>query len=450
MPGPPTPLISKPVQIGIISLVAAGLAIGGFEAGRETVDAAAGARSEATVIAQPSADPISQKTTLLERDHSQITIRDIATVPFSELYDVLKSASREQLLAWARDLERMPRGPRQRAAVAAYYKSLVQVDHHAALEAVLHAKNLDMRDVALEAMSRAAPESIWGDLAEMLELLPHQRRRGFREDVIWNWSRVDPAATSRFIEKHPVAGEDERLFSLLCNWTEIDPTSARDWLEESASRQTKDAFRAFLTTWAGADRPAAINYAVANATRANFAEALNDLAYYFVRQFRDDATTLLLLLPREQAREAMKAISHNTTAIFIHAPEDYQKPPDVIAPWMVRQALDLWDDSIGNVVNSWLIQEAGAATAWLNQLPTERRDAVIADLCQTPSDFKERVFTLGLTIHDRKVRDVALGNFARGLGQTQEEAIEAISQLEIPEEQKSYLRRIMPEVPVER
>src|ERR1700741_2618919 len=173
---PPHLLRSPRLQAAIVGLAAIALAAGGFEAGRYTVDAAALANSVATKSSERAADSASSKKTAVENQADRIIVRDIATVPFSELYDVLKSAPREQLLAWARDLDHMPRGPRQRAAINAYYKSLVQVDHRAAIEALLHSENLLMREIALDATTKAAPESIWPDLAEMMAVLPYTRR----------------------------------------------------------------------------------------------------------------------------------------------------------------------------------------------------------------------------------------------------------------------------------
>jgi hypothetical protein len=215
MPALPRGLTSPRAQAVMIGLAAAALAIGGFQTGRYTVDAAAVANNAGRALGQPPTEVASRKDDLLERQQDRITIRDIATVPFSELYDVLKSASREQLLAWAQDLEEMSRGPRQKAAVAAYYKSLIQVDHRAAIEALLRAQNLEMRDVAISAVMGATPESLWGELNDMLDKLPHPRRGFFPQDIIWNWSRVDPVAVGKYIDKYPPTGdEDDRLYAL--------------------------------------------------------------------------------------------------------------------------------------------------------------------------------------------------------------------------------------------
>jgi hypothetical protein len=444
MPGPPSLLISKRAQIIIISLIAAGFAIGGFEAGRYTVDAATVGNNTAAIPRQPPSEVVSRKDALVERQQDRITIRDIATVPFSELYDVLKCASREQLIAWARDLDHMPRGPRQRAAINAYYKSLVQVDHRAAIEAVLHSENLLMREIALEALTKAAPESIWADLAEMMAVLPYPKRGNVREDIIWNWSLVDPVAAAQFITTHPRTGEDRRLYSLLCSWGRINPEQAREWVEADPSRQTEDAFRALVTHWAYEDPEAAINYALANASRPVFAKAINELAYDFVRTSENDASRLMLLLPRDQAKEAMQSIAHMTMDLILGLPDDYLKPADAVARWMVTLPVDLWSDALGPVAGKWLDRDPAAATQWFDQLPADKRDAALASFCRA-GDSPSRVLALGPMISDRKLRDAVLGQFARSLGETREEALQALEALEIEAAQKTYLRQVMAE-----
>jgi len=434
-------------QIAIVGIVAAGLAVGGFQMGRQSVDAAAlSVRAAETRADSPSLPP--RSGVLAEGDHGYPRISEIATVPFSELYDVLRSATREQLLAWAKDLEQMPRGPRQQAAVASYYKGLIQVDPAAAIEAVLHSQNLDMRDVAIVALMKAAPESIWGDLAEMIEHLPHPRRLQsyFPEDLMANWSRVDPIAASQFIERNPTSGEDGRLFSILRNWGVIDPAAAKNWMEQEPSRQTEGAIYAFLGAWAENDRAAAIDYALANAGRKNFASGINELAYSLLREAPDDARSLILRLPPDAAKIAMTKIADTTTGILLHAPEGYQRPPDVVARWMATLPVGLWKDDIGGVIGRWMRYDAGGATGWLDQLQPNLRDVALADYCRGgDSESPEKAIALGLTIGDRKLRDDALGQFARRLGTTRDEAIEAVDQLPIPDEQKTYLRKIMPE-----
>jgi hypothetical protein len=430
----------------MIGLAAVALTVGGFQAGRYTIDAAALANGTASFPSPSASDPTSHREKLVERVQDKITLRDIATVPFSELYDVLKSASREELLAWATDLERMPRGPRQRAAVTAYYKSLIQVNPRAAIEAVFRAQNLNMREVALDALTKAAPESIWGDLAEMMLHLPYPKHTNVGEDIIWNWSRVDPVAASQFITTHPRPGEDGRLYSLLYNWGAIDPLAARDWVEADLSRQTKDAIRSLVSGWDDTDRAAAVQYVLANASRPNFQDAINDLAYDFVRRAKDQATSLILLLPPEEAKIALQHIADQTTHVILGVSEDYQRPPAEVARWMITLPPELSNDAIGDVAGEWFRRDAAGATSWLDQLQPSLRDATIASFCRTRNvDLAQEVITLGQSITDHKLRDSALGQFARSLRDTREESVEAVNELPISDEEKAYLLQVMPE-----
>ena len=446
MPSPATFRRTSLFQVVLLAVAAISVAIASFEVGRKTVEAAPITTTATDAASQSPSASVSEKAKLLERDNSRITVREIATVPFSQLYDVLKSAPREQLLAWARDLEKMPKGPRQRAAVTAYYKSLIQVDHRAAIDALLRAENLDMRDVAITAVMAATPESLWGELNDMLDKLPHPRRGFFPQDIIWNWSRVDPVAVGNYIDKYPPTGaEDDRLYALMFNWAKMEPAAARDWLERDPLHQKKDAFRAFAVAWAEVDRAAAINYTVANASRPEFEPAVKDLAYYLLRLFPDDARTFILALPREGAIAVVSLISERTTGVILHAPEGYQRPPDVVARWMASLPVELWHDQIGSLILSWVRDDADGAAAWLNQMPSHERDAAVADMCRSSwTDNAAQTLSFGFTIGDQKLREQVLGDFARKFGETRDEAVAAINELNIPPAQKKYLIQVMP------
>ncbi|MEO5722490.1 MAG: hypothetical protein ABIR71_13620 [Chthoniobacterales bacterium] len=393
-------------------------------------------------------------------DLSKVTIRNIATIPFSQLYDILRAATSEQRMAWARELEQMPSGLGQRVAVAAYYKSLIQVDHRAAIEGVLHAGNLRARDVAIDAMTKAAPESTWGDLAEMLEELPFAGSVFGGADLFGNWSRVDPVAVSEFIEKYPLTakqrdretGDDWRMSALIRSWGEIDPAAARSWLEDDASRQTQGVAEALLTSWGRVDRAGAIEYAVAKAGQPQFASAINELVYQFIRFAGEDATRLLAVLPTSQAQAAVK----NVAAVTSPLPEEvngindrgpeYQRPPEEVAHWMITLPLELWQENIGPVAAKWMDETPDAAKAWLNQLPPASRDTAIASCCHAAVlgyHSREPAIEIGLTISDARLRDAAVGALVRRLETSVPGAISAsriINELSVSEQQKAYLR----------
>lgn len=201
------------------------------------------------------------------------------------------------------------------------------------------------------------------------------------------WTPLQPF---EFVERHRFKQgirlsheEDDRVVSLLSNWGEIDPSAARNWLEADASRQTKDTFRAFVTSWGRVDRAGAIDYAVANARQPDFEGAVNELVYQFVRSAKEDATRLIMLLPPERAKAALKNVA------------------DIINPEVINPNLD-----------------------------------------RPPP---EEVLNLSSRIRDRRMRDVVVGEYARRLGNEWRNSDEAISELPISDQAKAYLRRVMRE-----
>jgi hypothetical protein len=454
MPDPPRVLTGARTHAVIIGAAAIVLAIGGFEAGRKTVDAAAVAKSMATKPAQPPADLVSPNATLLERDHSRITVRDIATVPFSELYDVLKSAPREKLLAWARDLEQMPEGPRRTAAIRTFYKSLVQIDPAIALAAVAQIKEKWIQQQAAAALLTTAPESSWGDLAEFFETIPFPRDSW--ENPIRNWSRVDPLAVSHFIENHPKKlakdeTDDDRVITLLGEWAEIDPTAAKEWMDADPVRQTEEARTTWVMGFAEHDRAAAARFLIAHATDENFAEALRRFTYGVFLDARNEMQSFIFQLPPEQARMAVGNVAEKTAGFYLHAPEGYQRPPAEVANWLVTLPTDLWAGVIGKVIGTWLLFDAPPAIRWVEQMAPRERDIALADLCRAPEEHQfgghpeevvAKIVQLGLKISDPKVRDESLATALRHLAYTDNDRQAAIEALPVTKEVKEYLRHL--------
>jgi hypothetical protein len=112
---------------------------------------------------------------------------------------------------------------------------------------------------------------------------------------------------------------------------------------------------------------------------------------------------------------------------------------------MVTLPVDLWNDALGPVAGEWLKHDSAAATQWFDQLSPDTRDHALASFCRSAGPESTEVLALGPTIRDRKLRDAVLGQFARNLGETKEEALQAIEGLDIPAAQKTYLRQVMAE-----
>jgi hypothetical protein len=223
-------------------------------------------------------------------------------------------------------------------------------------------------------------------------------------------------------------------------------------LEEDASRQTADAFRAFLTSWGRVDRAAAIDYAIANQQLPKFEAATNELVYDFVRSAKEDATKLILLLPPAAAKAALKHVAEITNPPVIDPnidnPPNYQRPPEDVARWLVTLPGDLWEESLGRVVQGWLREDADSEKAWFAQLPPEIRNRAVVGMCREAKPHNiatDDVIQLAFAIADQSVRDTALREFAHSFSADKTETSEAINNLPISDAQKAYLGRLIAE-----
>ena len=109
----------KAASIFIPIVIAIGVTASAFQAGRLS--------ARRKPVTSPTADlsiaqserrgHASASKTRDQVDAHDVIIRNVATVPFSELYDIMRAASADQILRWANDLENLPAGPRRRRTV---------------------------------------------------------------------------------------------------------------------------------------------------------------------------------------------------------------------------------------------------------------------------------------------------------------------------------------------
>jgi hypothetical protein len=257
---------------------------------------------------------------------------------------------------------------------------------------------------------------------------------------------TDPVAASKFMERHPETAGHGQLGLLIANWAIVDPLAAKTWMEQDPSRVTSDAISSLLQGWEAGDRPTAIEYAIANALREDFAPGINEMAYRFLRQSPAEATALIMRLPFESAQRAIAHITEQSDRIEADESGGKQNQAELIANWVTSLPPDYWKSSIGSALARWLRLEPEASNGWVNQLRPELRDIAIADLCHhAEEEVAERAITLGFSIRDPQLRAKALGAFVRQLGQTREQAIEALEKFSLSREQENYLRAILSE-----
>ena len=398
-------------------------------------------------------------------DLSRAIVTNAGSVTFSALYDLLRAAPDEQILRWAGDLERMKEDPRRAAAVTAFYSALVQVNAKLTAQALLQTRNLKVRDIALAAAFKTAPESEWPTLAEITAQLPYARR-STRDtpDFVWYWAQSDPQAATEFVLRHepPKAEDDQQFYMPVFTWAALDPHAAREWLEAHPETMIRHTIRALLDGWEAKDRAGAIAYAIENASNPQFREGIDELANTLLREAPDEGRDMVLRMPGDAAAACVKGVADITTAMILHGDPDYQRPAADVARWIVSLPTDLWKTSIGEVVAQWYRDDASQVHTWLNTLRVEDRDAVALDWCKNASPpwgnaspeemvaYLSNVLRAGVAITDEGGREEAMRSFAEDMKYTAEAALAAVDELPISNRRKQHLRELIEAAAVRR
>ena len=389
-------------------------------------------------------------------DFERIMIRNIATVPFEESFYLLRSAPVEMRSRWTKQLEEMPKGPQRNAALSSFYKTFVQLDPHAAAASMAGLQDKDAKSIAVAAMIGATPQSAMKEMAEMLVKLPDDIPGGqnLLGEIIFNWSAVDPIAAAQFIEEHRDVSSNcadsvsLSISILLSNWVQVDPEAAKAWLErQDESDQTEDEINSLLTGWAEHDRTKALAFAEAHAGEKKFGRAVTNLTWGLFLSSPDEARTFLFRLPSEARNDAIDEIATLTNGNILGGSESWRRPPEDIARWILTLPQDSWKGAIGTVLENWNKENAAELSAWLNQLPPDTRDPVVADYCSSENNrvHPDKAVSLALTIADPALRSQTLDNYmCRWLPSSPEQAVVVIKESVLSDAQKQYLIKRLP------
>ena len=364
--------------------------------------------SDRTTVALPESNPpLAEARATDGTDLNQVVIANITIVPFIEAFDLLTAASPEKRKDWMRQLNEMPGGPKKEAAIASFYKTLVQIDHHAATESLSSLHDTRVQSLAIQAMVRAAPLSVMDEMAQTMVALPHDTFYISMREVIFDWSAVDPGAAARFIERHADIS-DLCAPALMGNWAEIDPYSAKEWFEQQPQlARTEETIAFFLDGWARHDESGALAYAIAHGDEEDFQAAIGFLADYIFHRSPDDARSFLVRLPEVARNRALSNIVDTTThqyidnrfALWSSRPpmslsndrmlgraKGWRRESKEIANWLLSFPQECRGSSVSEALSNWSLRdvtERSELTNWLDYLPSETRDRILTEYCAT-------------------------------------------------------------------
>jgi hypothetical protein len=431
------------IQLSLAAVFAAAV---GFSFGNRTPTSVPLASSEGVKDNQVQGARIrTSATDYGDTDFSHVRIDHLGELPFLQGYEFIKSASPEALKQWATDLENLPVGPHQRAAIKDFFRVLAQVDTRSAVDRALDLSTRDARAIATKAIQAAAPPEGFPAVAQLLA--NKRSEKGDPVDFTETWSSVDPISASKFVERDlDEADRTEGAMLVAENWAVHDPAAAKAWLNQLDPKYTKkSAYAGLVSGWIYSDEEGAIHYVIANAAEKRMSEAVTLVAKMLFTDSKDRARDFVNALPDDKARDkAVDEIAANASGRVLFQEPGDSLPADEAARWIITLSPDLQERHLGPVVAYWQGEHPEAVQAWLSTLPPETHDRAAAKGCLAWSWNRESVqgnLEMGFAIKDRQLREETLREFIAGV-KSSEGGETKLAALKLSQAEKAELRRI--------
>ena len=417
------------------------LALISFFLGRRVEEATLAAQRRAAEAQTVSAAAI---ITPSEPTYRKLAVTEILALPFAEFYEALRSAPAEAREKWAGELEQMPAGPRRTAALAAFYKLLVQFDPVAAAQMAVEIEDKKGRELALDSVAGAAPGSALPDLAKIFLKIPADESdyRKYLENVVSEWVVIDPPAVAKFLDEHRGETEGVDRRELIKNWAALDPKATKKWIAVRGFGAGVEGD--FFEGWYLHDKEAAVAYAVAHAEELKITTVLENALSALYKDSKEDAKKFIEQLPSDELRhKAFRGLRAN----FGTAEEtgEADLTPRAVADWMTQFPPAYWRERLSDVLGYWSNAPPQEVFAWIEQQPAEIQDAVAAEYTPSSRDPVKTV-TAVLQFARPDLRDRLLAAMFHNLSSSAWQMIEEIKNSSLPVEQKQHVLGIAAKV----
>lgn len=366
-------------------------------------------------------------------DYSDVLIENLGQVEFDQAFDLLHSAPKEALTAWTKRLEALPVGPRRTAGITAFFKTVAQIDTKTAVDLALSLNRYEPRWTAIGSIGSAAPAANLGEVARMYTEL-HEKKLGLGNFVI-DWSRSDPVATAHFLSSYEGEVDNRDVAQLMANWAALDSAAASEWLASQVpGRRDEDVYAGFYSGWFEHDRAAALNALRMRANDETLSKALKAVSMALFKDSPAGAREYILTLPPSAQETAVNAMVHDVTAIYLSGVPELQASD--VAKWLLTLPENLWHEEVGEVVNRWPEQDGAGRDAWIDQLPLNTHDAVLAAYCRAGNSYiQAQNIRMGLKIRDSNLRQETLRDVFHNMEEEAQKALWRNEQL-TPTERK--------------
>lgn len=355
-----------------------------------------------------------------------------AGMPFLDLYHSLKASSAKERAAYHRSLEMLPKGPGRREAMVAFFQCMARISPQAAVDLLLTVNKEDIQ-CAAAAVLGGAPASATPLLVKMLLDLPPEVDPKWRETAVrgqmFFWAALDVSAAAQFAEQYQKVYPNLAAGGIVQCMAATDPEMATRWMKDHPEASRDPALLDGYVHGLFQNDPArAWQYLNEHCSEEAVTPLLKPVANFTFLQAADEAANFIKNLPTKEARRvALDGV------VFID-PEAFATPETSaaslnqgVAEWITKFPPDEWPPAaMPYLLNRWREIDSKGAIAWMAQLPTPNRTAVVRQLAEkiSPDNLKEL-----LTVTAGDLHQDLLAAYARGLPTT-------------PEQRKAYIEAL--------
>jgi hypothetical protein len=345
-------------------------------------------------------------------DESRVSLGNITTVPFSELYSVLSALPEEKLNELAAQLNQLPNDKQSAAKIATFFKAWAHIDPKAALRAAITFKSSEAKPTAIAAVIESADVTQAEALARAIKEWPdgvvtRGQRNNFLVSAMTKWAQIAPVEAAKFYDSTPLttARFSWAASTIAQSWAALDPQAALAWAQTHSDAESySTAVNAAVCGWWSKDHAAAEAYALAHLSDQSGRQLASSLATHIYATDPERAKQWVMALPDQQARQQSANILTMQMA---------WSDPKGASEWAVTLPSDVRDTSLREAMHYWAASDAPAAADWINGLSGALRDQATSAYATTlvrknPATAAE----WAMTISDAKTRDNSLDRIA--------------------------------------
>ncbi len=333
----------------------------------------------------PSESPTPQPTPA-----RQLTVDTVATIPFEENRDSLKTLGSKEKAKLAQQIRELPPGGPSNAKINAFYRAWGAAEPEAAFTSAAALKTQDARRVAVEAlvngMSPVSAEKIARSLKEQSpETLSAETKDRLLGLAIVKWSQANPAAAAQFLsqlypdaakrlaKRGPVDGVLLQTTRAVAeNWGGTDPQAAIAWFQHHPDLELASGMECVLSGWWRKDSAAAAAYVGAHLTTAADRQLAGEMASRMALIDPHAAAAWVEWLEEGKVRRRAEL---EIAAVWA------SNDPKAASEWAAHKTDPGRNPVIGIVAATWAVIDPTAAGKWMDSLQGASRDAAIVSYC---------------------------------------------------------------------